>query len=130
MASLLLAPSAPSEMRDWVFVRSVGGLRYGTATRQTDGQVLLPLEADVSGLKAFTEPPTAVNSGVVCKGWRATVRERTVRITLDAGIAGIGGKNARCPSEVKLGKLEPGHYALVYADPDQTPHDLGAVDVP
>ena len=111
-------------------MRSVGGLRYGTPIRQANGQVLLPLEADVSGLKAFTEQPTALNSGIICKGWRSTVDERTVRITLDSGIAGIGGKNARCPSEVSLGKLRPGHYALVYANPDQTTHDLGAVDVP
>jgi len=130
MAILSFAHSACSEMRDWTFVRSVGGLHYGTPVRQADGQLVLPLEADVSGLTAFTEQPTAVNSGIVCKGWRSTVRAREIRITLDTGVAGVGGHNARCPSEVGLGKLEPGHYTLVYADSDQTTHDLGAVDVP
>ncbi len=129
-AVLLFAYNASSEMWDWTFVRSVGGLRYGTPVRRVDGQVLLPLEADVSGLKSFTERPTTVNSGIVCKGWRSTIHGLEIRITLDAGLAGIEGKNARCPSEVKLGKLEQGRYTLVYADPDQTTHDLGALEVP
>jgi hypothetical protein len=130
MTILLFAYSASPELRDWTFVRSVGGLRYGTPVRQADGQVLLPLEADVSGLQSFTERPTTLNSGIVCKGWRSTIHGREIRITLDAGIAGIEGKNARCPSAVSLGKLEPGHFTLVYGNRDQTTHDLGAIDIP
>ncbi|HVN40943.1 MAG TPA: hypothetical protein VMW19_22490 [Myxococcota bacterium] len=91
--SLAAEASPLSELRDWWFgrswdfVQSVGGIRVGDATRLEDGAVDVALECDVSGSKAITHQPEALNSGIGVFGDRHE-REGIDPVRLDSDASG------------------------------------------
>jgi hypothetical protein len=117
--------AAGCERREnWSFVESVGGIAVGTPQRTAQGWVL-PVDADVSGLRNITTRPTATNSGIACKGIGAKVEGRAVYLTLVSQVAGQGGE-ARCPP-VNLGAMDVGKYTVLYAGAGEPPHTIGSI---
>lgn len=106
--------STPDRPQPWSFVQSVGGIKVGSAVRRNGGWIL-PMEADVSGLKAVTRMPSALNSGLSCRETSAVVRDTAIFIAVVTGAAGTG-KRATCPP-AELGSIPPGTYSVFYGEP-------------
>jgi hypothetical protein len=129
--SLILAPcELLAQCQPWSFVRSVGGVRLGIPIRQGNGTVILPVEADVSGLKHFSVTPTALNAGLVCSKWRARVTGFNVSICVETSLPMAGATDSRCPSTIDLGDVKTGGYGVAYVGPDNVAQELGRLNVP
>lgn len=114
IACLLLLPlTAHADEQNWQFVQSVGGLSVGVPTHGAEGWIL-PIQADVSGLKKITIQPTVINSGIVCEKVKAEVEESNIYLTLVTGIPGLFSKNAQCPSASLPPSTAPGKYTVYY----------------
>ena len=120
---------ATRRREDWQLVQSVGGIAVGTPYRSDDGRVFLPIDFDVSGLRAITTQPTTMNSGMMCAAPLVDVGPQVISITVRTELADKGGYGPGCP-DADLGDLAAGRYAVVYASPDGSEHPLGTIDVP
>jgi hypothetical protein len=125
--SSLMSMAAYSS-RDWEFIQSVGGIAVGSPWRDDGGYVFLPIDCDVSGLRAITVKPTLINSALVCEAPRVRVRERSVFILICTSLPS-GRHDSQCP-DGELGKLSPGTYDAFYGSPGDFEHPLGSIDVP
>jgi hypothetical protein len=123
------ASSATRSTRNWEFIQSVGGISVGTPQRDAGGNVSLPINCDVSGIRAITVNPTTSNSGLVCEEPRVRVQEQSVYITICTSISSERNPSAQCP-DADLGHLAPGRYAVFYGVPPDVAHSLGVVEVP
>ncbi len=110
----------------WSFVTSVGGLTVGTPV-QSDGGWLLPIQADVSGLKAVTTKPTTLNSALVCEAVKANVKGQDIFLMLKTALV-HGDATSACPA-AKLGKLPNGSYSVWYGTSRSAGISLGTVRV-
>ena len=129
IAGLCIAGSmAGCERENWGFVQSVGGMAVGTP--QQIGQAwVLPIDADVSGLRHITTQATGLNSGLVCNEVRAEVENRNIYLSLVTAPAGLGlGHDAKCPPAT-LGQMKVGQYAVFYRGPRETPRVLGSIAI-
>lgn len=121
--------SAARSTRDWQFVQAVGGIAVGTPQRDANGEVHLPVDCDVSGLRAVTANPSAINSGIVCEAPAVVVRGQSVYIAIVTSLPSEKFGSARCP-DAHLGALAPGKYAVFYGSAEDTAHPLGVIEVP
>jgi hypothetical protein len=112
--------------RPWSFVTAVGGLEVGTPV-QSNGRWSLPIRADVSGLQAFTNTPTTMNSALVCKAVRAQVKGNEIFLILETSVA-HGTATSSCP-DANLGHLATGSYNVWYGTPHAKGASLGTVRV-
>jgi hypothetical protein len=126
IALALLTRSAFAEQRSWLFVQSVGGIEVGTLLKKETGWVL-PVRSDVSGLRAVTVKPTALNSGLSCRRIEATIEGNAIFLTIDTGVAG-GGRSSVCPSAL-LGHPRAGKYLVFYRSPNEKPVPIGEVSI-
>lgn len=126
--SVFVVPLLPRQM-SWRFVESVGGI--AVRPPQRIGQVwVLPVEADVSGLRNITTKSTTVNSGIVCKEVRSRVENRAIYLTVVTQPAGLGqGGAGECPPTTRLGRIAAGKYMLLYAGPFEAPHPLSPISI-
>lgn len=126
VAALLVAGCAV-EHRDWAFVQSVGGIALGTPYRAASG-VMLPVSVDVSGSRTITTKPTAMNSGLALD--RIAVRRQGHTLSLAVITRVAGNDNHRTSSvDLALGELDPGRYAVAYAEPDGSSVEMGEITV-
>lgn len=125
-STLLVACTATSEPRDWSFVQSVGGISVGEPA-QSNGVWLLPVEADVSGLREVTTKPTAMNSGIACHSVAATIEGQSIFLVVSTTVAGQG-RMAQCPSAA-LGQLRAGAYSVLYRGPNEAAIYLRQVSI-
>ena len=126
LSLVLTACEAQAQLQNWNFVGSVGGLRLGKAVRQHDGAVRLSVEADVSGLKRFSDTPTTTNSALGCSRWRARVTSLSVELCLETVVGG----DSHCPATLDLGPIKAGTYRVAYVGPDRVAHDIDTLDIP
>jgi hypothetical protein len=96
---------------DLAFVNSVGGIKISSPRRDEKGWVL-PVEANVAGLKTVTTSPTRLNSGLICEKTSARVVDQIVYVTVHTGPA-RGMKSPDCPA-APLGNIEEGDYDVYY----------------
>jgi hypothetical protein len=127
---ILLITSLPASVlagsENWSFVQSVGGLAIAKPSRGKSGWVL-PVHADVSGLKAITTKPTTLNSALICESTYATIEGRNIYLTITSSLA-HPNTNPSCPP-AKLGEMSPGKYGVFYRGPNETPVHLGEVSI-
>ena len=123
---VLVACAALDEPRNWTFVQSVGGISIGDPTQGND-EWLLPVRADVSGLREISTKPTVMLSGVACRAVEAKVEGTSIFIVVTTTIAGEG-RTAQCPPAA-LGHPRAGMYAVIYRGPDETPTHLRDVHI-
>lgn len=129
---LLVLPCAAllsgcATQRSWRFVQDVGGLMVGAPVRTAAG-VELPVQVDVSGLRAVTTPPRAIHSSLAA---RIDAARAGSRIELALYTAPPGGAQRRCLVErVALGKIPAGRYEVVFAEPGGARVQLGTVVIP
>lgn len=123
-ALCLLPLAVCSEPRDWSFMQSVGGVALGAASVK-EGEWLLGIRANVSGLEQITQKPTLQNSGTVCTETAARVKRDFIFITISAGVV-REGYSASCPS-AELGKVAEGSYKVFYQSPGGELQPLGAI---
>jgi hypothetical protein len=124
--ALLLVGACAGDHRDWAFVQSVGGMALGTPYQTPEG-VKLPVRVDVTGSRTITTPPTALNSGLAIKEIRVRRNGSNVRLELLTAVAGKGSSSSS--RDVLLGNLEPGRYAIQYAEPNGGTVALGEIRV-
>jgi hypothetical protein len=115
-----------AESQDWAFVQSVGGIALDRPFEK-EGEWFLPVQCNVSGLKAVTTQPTAMNSGIVCTKIKAKIEERSIFLTVVTGIP-REGTGASCPP-AKLGAIEKGNYSVFYLSPSNHPVLLGNIAI-
>ena len=115
--------------QSWEFVQSVGGISAGVPTRDSSGDVSLPINCDVSGSSTITHKPTTMNSALAVKKVRARVKDRTITLSLFTAVYASSFPSALC-GHANIGDLPPGSYAVVYRGADKSPHQLGSVVVP
>lgn len=124
-----LMSSAARSTADWQFVQSVGGIAVGAPQRGANGQVFLPVNCDVSGLRAVTTDPSAINSGIVCEAPAVVVHGRSVFIAVVTSLPSEKFGSSRCPN-ANVGALAPGQYAVFYGSAKDVSHPLGSIEVP
>jgi hypothetical protein len=112
----------------WEFIQSVGGLRVLDPQRQPDGTLLLPVECDVSGLRAVTVKPTAINSGIVVASTEAQVSANRIHLRVIVCAAGAEGASSRAPP-ARLEALAPGDYVVEYLSPDGALEELATIRI-
>jgi hypothetical protein len=112
--------------RSWSFVTAVGGLALA-APVHVGNRWELPVRADVSGLRAITNEPTTMNSGLVCDATRADVKGRDILIVIVTTMP-HGNATSACPA-AKLGALDPGQYNILYGPNRAEGVKLGTIDV-
>jgi hypothetical protein len=112
--------------RPWSFVTAVGGLKVG-APVHSDGEWSLPIQGDVSGLKAITNRPTTMNSALVCEAVKARVKGQDIFLMLKTTLV-HGDATSACPA-AKLGKLANGSYSVWYGTSRAEGVSLGTVRV-
>lgn len=120
--------SAARSTRDWQFVQSVGGIAVGNPQRDANGEVHLPVDCDVSGLRAVSTSPSAINSGIACEAPAVVVRGRSVYIAVVTSLPSEKSGSAGCP-DAHLGALAPGKYAVFHGSAEDTAHPLGFIEV-
>ena len=130
IALCLLIASLPGSVlagsESWSFVQSVGGLAVETPSLGTQGWVL-PVRADVSGLKSVTAKPTALNSALICERTNAAIEGRNIYITIVSTLAHPNA-SSNCPAAT-LGEMSAGKYSVFYRGPSETPVRLGEVSI-
>jgi len=114
-----------TEHRDWRFVQSVGGMAIGQPQRKSSSRYSLPVECNVSGLRAITVPPTTINSVLMCAGFDVRKDGSDVYLTLRTSLF---GRSSQCKA-ISLGRLIPGTYSVYYRDPNGTSHSLGTFTI-
>ena len=116
IASLLLfaCSAMTAEDRDWRFMQSVGGIAVHPL-RRANGKVSLPVECDVSGARAITTKPTALNSGLVVREVRASREGDAIYLVVRTSLPS-GGQRSSCPS-VDLVDVPAGRYRVFYGNP-------------
>lgn len=124
IATLPVPALADSE--GWSFIQSVGGLAVGTPSHSAVGWVL-PVRADLSGLKTITAKPTTLNSTLVCERTDAAIEGRNIYITIVSALA-HPKTSSRCPPAT-LGEISAGKYNVFYRGPGETPVYLGEVSL-
>jgi hypothetical protein len=129
--SLLICENAFSSLlgkqRDWGFIQSVGGIAIGEPKFENSHWVL-PVHCDVTGLKAITTEPTALNSGLVWTDTKTRIAGNVIYLSIETALAGIGGKSSDC-GPAKLGKPKPGTYKVMYRSPDKSTDSLGVIEI-
>lgn len=123
----LLVTGCVAEHRDWAFVQSIGGMALGTPYRTASG-VILPVSVDVSGLKTITRKPRLMNSGLALKDIVVRRQGHTLGIALVTTVASDANQR-RSSTDLSLGDLEAGRYAVVYAEPNGGRVDIGEIIV-
>lgn len=129
IAITLLALSGCSvniESQSWHFVQSVGGITVGTPVR-VDRDWVLPINADVSGLKEFTVKPTTMNSGMACRSLKVSIEGSAIFLTIKSGPA-AEARNAQCPPAF-LGQVKDDKYDVFYRGPNEEPARVGEVSI-
>ena len=124
IALALFACGAFAEQRSWLFVQSVGGIEVGAPLQSETGWVL-PVRADVSGLRTITVKPNALNSGLSCERTETTIEGNVIFLTIHTSIAG-GGRSSVCPS-ARIGHLRTGTYSVFYRSSNEKPVAIGEV---
>ncbi|HVU31931.1 MAG TPA: hypothetical protein VHE61_00755 [Opitutaceae bacterium] len=117
-----------AKSQPWSFIEAVGGIRILAPVRH-DGRLDLPVECNVSGLKAITRTPTLINSALVIRTIRCGSRGHEVWISVVTCLAG-GGRAAGGIHYADLSDLKAGAYVVYYGDAGDTTHKLGSVVVP
>ena len=118
--------SVVADQRDWDFVQSVGGIAFDSPVQGSGGWIL-PVQADVSGIRPITVKPTLLNSALACKSVEASVDGRVIYLTLVTGVVSQR-RTPICPA-AELGWLDPGSYSVIYRGPDRNAVSIGEVVV-
>ena len=111
-----------TEYRDWRFVESVGGMQMGQPIKAKNGKWQLPIDCDVSGIRAITTKPTQINSALICNGFKVRVSGTNIFVTLRTTISGYASR-----TNAELGNLSSGEYSVSYRDPDGSNYQLGVI---
>ncbi len=107
--------SVGGEARDWAFIQGVGGLAIHQPYRMS-GSVFIPVDCNVSGIRAITVNPNLVNSGIVVKGVKAVHHNSTIYVQVFTTVAHGDEMSAAC-TPAKLANIPPGKYDVVYGMP-------------
>ena len=135
MAVVLVAAiaCARGKAEDWSFIQGVGGIAI-RAPYRTKGGVVLPVDCDVSGLRAITLKPTRVNSGLVVRNIRTVRLGTTIYLNVMTTVASSAHTSAAC-GLAELGDVPTGTYTVIYGNPSAPgaapayPVRLGEVEV-
>jgi hypothetical protein len=114
------------ESRDWAFMESVGGVAVHKAYRQ-NGVVYLPVECNVSGLRAVTVSPWTINSALVIARVEATRSNEVIYVRVFTRLADGEHGSAECVP-VALEAIPSGSYQVLYGAPGKA-SGLGVVAV-
>ena len=125
-AICLTALAAQAEPQGWGFTQAVGGISIGTPA-QNEGQWLLPISSNVSGLEQVTTKPTTINSALGCSLTHAVIESNKIYLTIVTALTKKSA-TAKCP-DAKLGALKPGKYSVFYRGPNEALHFLGEVAI-
>lgn len=112
----------------WEFMQSVGGLTIGSPERHDDATWSLPVNCNVSGLRAFTVKPAGANSGLVWADTIVEVGRNKIYITIEKGVGTLAGNSGVC-GPAGLGSIKAGTYSVFYLSTDRSKHLLGTVDI-
>lgn len=117
---------ATSQVADWPFIQSVGGIRVGTPKSQGSGRWLLAVVCDVSGLTTITQKPTSINSGLVVTKVLHRISASELRISVAMNARFSGSRTSRC-GDIDVTGASEGHYEVFYEEPNKTLHAIGTV---
>ena len=106
---LLSSCSFLSPVADWEFVQSVGGIAIGNPAKNDQGEVIVPVECGLAGLKTVTVEPTTVNSGIGFKKYKLKIKGSDIYISIVYSV----GLPEQCPP-LNLGQIPNGKYQIIY----------------
>lgn len=128
LATLVLLLGGCATTQDWNFVQSVGGITIGTP-QWADGEWMLPVHADASGLINNGVQPTTLNSALACKDVKARRRGSTILLALRTNLVGVGGGHGSACPPVHLGRIKDGEYTVKYGASVDNAVPLGSIRI-
>lgn len=128
-ASAASVSAASSARLDWDAVQACGGLRILDGVRLPDGDVLLPVAFDVSGLREVTVAPRTLNSTLVVLDAPVRLEAGRLRLGLVVAVAGATGATSQAPV-ARPGPLPAGLHPLEFENPDGSTVALPPVRIP
>ncbi len=116
-----------SEVCDWEFIQKSGGIRVAQPVVR-DGERLLPVTYDISGLSEVTRKPTSINSGLVVSKVEAVHVRDVIVIRVIRQVADKA-KQAGPDHFAKITQIESGTYAVFYGNAGNEETYLGEVRI-
>lgn len=116
-----------STVRDWDFIQRTGGIRIAAPVRK-EGQTLLPVTYDVSGLTTVTHRPTLVNSGLAVRKIEARHSGEQILIRVVTQVFAQGAEVG--PTHyADLSGIPAGKYQVWYETDGAGRTKLGEIDL-
>ncbi len=116
-----------SDSQDWDFVQKTGGIRISNPIEK-DGNTILPVEYDVSGLTTITQKPTLINSGMTVRkiGFKRNGAQIIIRVVTQVAEKGT---HAGPIHYADLDGLPPGKYQVYYGTAGDAGRFLGEIEI-
>jgi hypothetical protein len=126
IATCAAAIDPPFEQpRSLAFLNQRGGISIDQPLRKNN-QWMLPVNCNVSGIKAITTQPNVIHSGLAWSKSVARIEDERILLTVMTGVQGSRAPSAICgPAPLK--RLYHERYEVLYLDPDGTTHPLGTI---
>jgi hypothetical protein len=116
-----------SQARDWRFIQATGGIRIGVPIER-DGQRVLPVEYDVTGLRGVTCKPTSLNSGLAVR--KIETRRAGTQIIIRVYTQTVEKSSPLGPIYyADIGDIPGGTYEVFYESADTQGKSLGRIEL-
>jgi hypothetical protein len=118
---------------DWQSVQNAGGIRIGTPEIK-EGQTLLPVECDLSGLHEITTPPTQINSALVVQSVNAQRKGAVILLQVNARLIDPTTEQTKADNSrihyADLTGIPAGIYEVYYERAGVEGQHLGRITLP
>ncbi len=110
------AAAPPFEQpRSFAFLQNRGGIAIAPVERK-NGDWLLPVACNVSGIKTITVTPSVIHASLAWSKSVARIEEKTIYLQVFTAMQGSRAPSAEC-GPAPLRRARPGSYQVYYLDP-------------
>jgi hypothetical protein len=123
-----LAAPPFEQARSLAFLQDRGGIAVDKVFRK-NGDWLLPVACNVSGIKTITTTPTTIHASLAWSKSVAWIEEGHIYLQVFTAMQGPRAPSAEC-GPAALRHTQRGVYPVYFVDPDETTHLLTSVEIP
>jgi hypothetical protein len=126
MSQAPLSSAAPpfEQPRGFAFLQNRGGIAIAPVERK-NGDWLLPVQCNVSGIKTITVAPSVIHASLAWSKSVARIEENTIYLQVYTAMQGSRAPSAEC-GPAQLRRARPGSYQVYYLDPAPEGEDQAA----
>ncbi len=117
LTQVQLATAAPpfEQARSFAFLQERGGIEIAPVERKNNSW-WLPVQCNVSGIKAITVTPSVIHSSLAWSKTVARIEEKTIYLQVYTAMQGSRAPSAVC-GPAQLQRARAGTYQVYYLDP-------------